>query len=224
MQRAHCQLGRHCSCRPFAGIAKEVRGHIEAALGSSFSGLDAACSALARQHKGEHGLNKITKMGRHLAIAEALDRHFTRQGHQKWLSQFCTHLDKQTTHEAEQFADEDDGVNERLDTKNEFDGYPHSRCSAAEGPLRNKGLSDKLDEKEATKLIAVKRLTPTTHTYPRRDPTALSRTASTRARSDLTWSPRSSFRKAAATLALRPWELIDPRASGWTNASSCNEP
>merc|ERR1712138_166207 len=50
--------------------------------------------------------------------------------------------------EAEQFADEDKKVKERVDAKNAFDGYLHSMRSAAEGSGENKGLSEKLDEDE----------------------------------------------------------------------------
>merc|ERR1712242_392811 len=47
--------------------------------------------------------------------------------------------------EAEQFADEDKKVKERVDAKNAFDGYLHSMRSATEGSGENKGLSEKLD-------------------------------------------------------------------------------
>merc|ERR1711948_156000 len=47
--------------------------------------------------------------------------------------------------EAEQFADEDKKVKERVDAKNAFDGYVHSMRSAVEGSGENKGLSEKLD-------------------------------------------------------------------------------
>merc|ERR1711976_983429 len=50
--------------------------------------------------------------------------------------------------EAEQFADEDKKVRERVDAKNAFDGYLHSMRSAAEGSGDNKGLSEKLDDDE----------------------------------------------------------------------------
>merc|ERR1712036_154816 len=50
--------------------------------------------------------------------------------------------------EAEQFADEDKKVKERVDAKNAFDGYLHSMRSAAEGSGDNKGLSEKLDDDE----------------------------------------------------------------------------
>merc|ERR1712085_39307 len=48
--------------------------------------------------------------------------------------------------EAEQFADEDKKVKERVDAKNSFDGYIHSMRSATEGSGDNKGLSEKLDD------------------------------------------------------------------------------
>merc|ERR1711881_782515 len=50
--------------------------------------------------------------------------------------------------EAEQFADEDKKVKERVDAKNAFDNYLHSMRVAAEGSGDNKGLSEKLDDEE----------------------------------------------------------------------------
>merc|ERR1739838_91798 len=50
--------------------------------------------------------------------------------------------------DAEQIADEDKKVRERVDAKNAFDGYLHSMRSAAEGSGDNKGLSEKLDDDE----------------------------------------------------------------------------
>merc|ERR1719482_1221885 len=55
--------------------------------------------------------------------------------------------------EAEQFADEDKLVKERVDAKNAFDGYLHSMRSATEGTGDNKGLSEKLDEDEKEKIM-----------------------------------------------------------------------
>merc|ERR1712099_166335 len=55
--------------------------------------------------------------------------------------------------EAEQFADEDKKVKERVDAKNAFDGYLHSMRSAAEGSGENKGLSEKLDSDEKEKIM-----------------------------------------------------------------------
>merc|ERR1711907_795693 len=54
--------------------------------------------------------------------------------------------------EAEQFAEEDKKVKERVDAKNAFDGYLHSMRSAVEGSGENKGLSEKLDEEEKEKI------------------------------------------------------------------------
>merc|ERR1712217_913778 len=54
--------------------------------------------------------------------------------------------------EAEQFADEDKKVKERVDAKNAFDGYLHSMRSATEGSGENKGLSEKLDDDEKEKI------------------------------------------------------------------------
>merc|ERR1712182_182713 len=54
--------------------------------------------------------------------------------------------------EAEQFADEDNKVKERVDAKNAFDGYLHSMRSAVEGSGDNKGLSEKLDSDEKEKI------------------------------------------------------------------------
>merc|ERR1719174_460062 len=55
--------------------------------------------------------------------------------------------------EAEQFADEDKKVKERVDAKNAFDGYLHSMRSAAEGSGDNKGLSEKLDSDEKEQIM-----------------------------------------------------------------------
>merc|ERR550514_786656 len=55
--------------------------------------------------------------------------------------------------EAEQFADEDKKVKERVDAKNAFDGYLHSMRAAAEGSGENKGLSEKLDSDEKEKIM-----------------------------------------------------------------------
>merc|ERR1719157_204251 len=54
--------------------------------------------------------------------------------------------------EAEQFAEEDKKVKERVDAKNSFDGYLHSMRSAAEGSGDNKGLSEKLEDEEKEKI------------------------------------------------------------------------
>jgi len=50
--------------------------------------------------------------------------------------------------EAEEFADEDKKVKERVDAKVAFEGYLHSLKTAAEGSGDNKGLSEQLDEDE----------------------------------------------------------------------------
>merc|ERR1712134_228776 len=55
--------------------------------------------------------------------------------------------------DAEQFADEDRKVRERVDAKNAFDGYLHSMRSAAEGSGDNKGLSEKLDDDEKEQIM-----------------------------------------------------------------------
>jgi len=55
--------------------------------------------------------------------------------------------------EAEQFADEDKKVKERVDAKNSFDGYVHSMRSATEGSGDNKGLSEKMDSDEKEKIL-----------------------------------------------------------------------
>lgn len=54
--------------------------------------------------------------------------------------------------EAEEFADEDKKVKERIDAKNAFDGYLHSLKSAVEGSGENKGLSEKMDEEDKEKV------------------------------------------------------------------------
>merc|ERR1711998_687778 len=55
--------------------------------------------------------------------------------------------------EAEQFADEDKKVKERVDAKNALDGSLHSMRSAVEGSGDNKGLSEKLDSEEKEKIM-----------------------------------------------------------------------
>merc|ERR1712072_1551087 len=55
--------------------------------------------------------------------------------------------------EAEQFADEDKKVKERVDAKNAFEGYLSSMRSAVEGSGENKGLSEKLDDEEKEKVM-----------------------------------------------------------------------
>merc|ERR1712091_819362 len=55
--------------------------------------------------------------------------------------------------EAEQFADEDKKVKERVDAKNALDGYIHSMRSATEGSGENKGLSEKMDSDEKEKIM-----------------------------------------------------------------------
>ena len=73
--------------RPFAAPAKFALHNIEKCLGCAFSGLGAAASAVASlEHLDKTRKNKITKMLRHLAVAEALDRHFTEQGVEKWMT------------------------------------------------------------------------------------------------------------------------------------------
>merc|ERR1712146_288397 len=54
--------------------------------------------------------------------------------------------------EAEQFAEEDKKVKERVDAKNAFDGYMHSMKSAVEGSGENKGLIEKMDSDEKEKI------------------------------------------------------------------------
>eukprot|EP00415_Alexandrium_ostenfeldii_P000428 UN0428 len=55
--------------------------------------------------------------------------------------------------EADQFADEDKKVKERVDAKNAFDGYFHSMRPATEGSGDNKGLSEKMDSDEKEKFL-----------------------------------------------------------------------
>merc|ERR1712164_157459 len=50
--------------------------------------------------------------------------------------------------EAEEFAEEDKLVKERVDARNAFDNYIHSMKSAVEGSGENKGLGEKMDEDE----------------------------------------------------------------------------
>merc|ERR1719412_2654548 len=55
--------------------------------------------------------------------------------------------------DAEQFADEDKKVKERVDAKNAFDGYVHSMRGAVEGSGDNKGLSEKIESEEKEKIM-----------------------------------------------------------------------
>merc|ERR1711939_1100612 len=55
--------------------------------------------------------------------------------------------------EAEEFAEEDKKVKERIDAKNALEGYMHSMKSAAEGSGDNKGLSEKLDSEEKEQIM-----------------------------------------------------------------------
>jgi len=55
--------------------------------------------------------------------------------------------------EAEQFADEDNKVKERVDANNALDSYSHSMRSASEGSGENKDLSEKMDSDEKDKLM-----------------------------------------------------------------------
>jgi len=50
--------------------------------------------------------------------------------------------------EAEEFADEDKKVKERVDAKNAFDNYLYSMKNAVEGSGENPGLGEKMDEDE----------------------------------------------------------------------------
>merc|ERR1711906_26834 len=50
--------------------------------------------------------------------------------------------------EAEEFADEDKKVKERVDARNAFDNYLHSMKGAVEGSGDNPGMGDKMDEDE----------------------------------------------------------------------------
>jgi len=54
--------------------------------------------------------------------------------------------------EAEEFADEDAKVKERIEAKNGFDSYLHSLKSAVEGAGENKGISEKMDEDDKEKV------------------------------------------------------------------------
>lgn len=55
--------------------------------------------------------------------------------------------------EAEQFADEDKKLKERVDARNAFDNYLHSMKVATEGQGETKGLSEKLEEEEKTTIL-----------------------------------------------------------------------
>merc|ERR1712146_561405 len=54
--------------------------------------------------------------------------------------------------EAEEFADEDKKVKERIEAKNAFDGYMHGLKGAVEGGADGKGLGDKMEEDDKEKV------------------------------------------------------------------------
>ncbi|CAD7960230.1 unnamed protein product [Amoebophrya sp. A25] len=54
--------------------------------------------------------------------------------------------------EAEEFAEEDKKVKERIDAKNAFDSYMHGLKSAVEGGADGKGLGDKMDDDDKEKV------------------------------------------------------------------------
>lgn len=56
--------------------------------------------------------------------------------------------------EAEEFAEEDKLVKERVDARNAFDNYLHSMKSAVEGSGDNPGMGDKMDEDEKETVTA----------------------------------------------------------------------
>ena len=57
--------------------------------------------------------------------------------------------------EAEQYADEDKKLKERVDAKNAFDGYLHSMRSATEGSGDNERLSENVDSEEKEKIMCL---------------------------------------------------------------------
>merc|ERR1711920_519166 len=54
--------------------------------------------------------------------------------------------------EAEEFAEEDKKVKERIDAKNAFDGYLHGLKSAVDGGADGKGLGNKMSEEDKEKV------------------------------------------------------------------------
>merc|ERR1712196_461028 len=50
--------------------------------------------------------------------------------------------------EAEEFAEEDKALKEKVDARNAFDNYLYSMKNAVEGSGENKGLGEKMDEDE----------------------------------------------------------------------------
>eukprot|EP00391_Amoebophrya_sp_Ameob2_P005781 CAMPEP_0178991200 /NCGR_PEP_ID=MMETSP0795-20121207/5386_1 /TAXON_ID=88552 /ORGANISM="Amoebophrya sp., Strain Ameob2" /LENGTH=662 /DNA_ID=CAMNT_0020682863 /DNA_START=339 /DNA_END=2327 /DNA_ORIENTATION=+ len=54
--------------------------------------------------------------------------------------------------EAEEFAEEDKKVKERIDAKNAFDSYMHGLKGAVEGGADGKGLGDKMDDEDKEKV------------------------------------------------------------------------
>merc|ERR1712066_693616 len=59
---------------------------------------------------------------------------------------------KRMVREAEEFAEEDKKVKERIDARNAFDGYIHGLKGAVEGGADGKGLGDKMDEEDKEKV------------------------------------------------------------------------
>jgi len=74
----------HLSGLLFAPVAKEILEACECHVGTTFLGLGAAATAIARKHGSNKSVNKATKMVRALDSAFALERHFTSMGVQQW--------------------------------------------------------------------------------------------------------------------------------------------
>lgn len=73
----------------FVGASKALLDEVELVLGDTYLGLDAAASVLSKADVSpcmRPRLNKLTKMTRHLAISNSMERHFTASGSKKWLA------------------------------------------------------------------------------------------------------------------------------------------
>merc|ERR1712151_887580 len=116
---------------------------------------------------------------------------------------------EQMIREAEQFADEDKKVKERVDAKNAFDGYLHAMHSAAEGSGDNKGLSEKLDSDEKEQILARSRtgvhgLTPIRRQTPRRSKKSTKRWKASARRSFQSTTARAVVVATTTKMRMKP--------------------
>merc|ERR1712107_489482 len=119
--------------------------------------------------------------------------------------------------EAEQFADEDKKVKERVDAKNAFDGYIHSMRSATEGSGENKGLSVRWIRRRRRKLWMPSRTASPGWTRIRRRTPRRSRKSTRRWKAS---APRS-FRSTTARVAVVAWVVMAARRTRRKRMMSC---